>query len=262
MGLWRGLWQGQPIQTQREIEQMGEDLAPGDRLGQAPNQTRTPAIQILSVGLPRTEALPVANGRHQTVRSGGDWGRNLFGIKNRKLKLADRDVSGETSAVDLGGAPGGASFEHHSKSENTKPTPRSSISSFGSWTVHSGAGPISPGLGDRIFRGAHTTTWLTALEFGFRNRRGRWAPQRDHRHRVLRSPGGFQPIINLWPIKRNIPPKTNAITAASTLPSSPFDEGHIDMAWVGGQILSDMRITSSKDPHVPSLTLSWRSLST
>jgi hypothetical protein len=49
---------------------------------------------------------------------------------------------------------------------------------------------------------------------------------------VLRSPGGFQPIINLWPIKRNIPPKTNAITAASTLPSSPFDEGHIDMAWV------------------------------
>jgi hypothetical protein len=170
---------------------MGGDLGPGDRLGQAPNQTRTPAIQILSVGLPRTEALPVANGRHQTVRSGGDWGRNLFGIKNRKLKLADRDVSGETSAVDLGGAPGGASFEHHSKSENTEPTPRSSISSFGPWTVHSGAGPISPGLGDRIFRGAHTTTWLTALEFGFRNRRGRWAPQPDHRHRVLRSPGGF-----------------------------------------------------------------------
>src|SRR6266446_1411338 len=72
--------------------------------GQAPNQKRSPAVQILPVGLPRTAALPVANGGHQPVRSGGDWERNLFGIKNRKLKLADRDVSGETSAADLRGA--------------------------------------------------------------------------------------------------------------------------------------------------------------
>jgi hypothetical protein len=98
----------------------------------------------LPVGLPTTAALPVANGRHQTVRSGGDWGRNLFGIKTRKLKLADRDVSSETSAVDLGGAPGGASFEHHSKSENTEPTPRSSSRHSGPGRFTAAQGPLAP----------------------------------------------------------------------------------------------------------------------
>jgi hypothetical protein len=81
------------IQTRREIEQTGRHLGPRDRLAKPQNQTRTPAVQILPVGLPRTAALRRLRRAPSNGSEADGTGYEIFSkSKIESLELADRNV--------------------------------------------------------------------------------------------------------------------------------------------------------------------------
>jgi hypothetical protein len=103
---------------------MGGDLGPGDRLAE-PQTRREPRPFMLPVGLPRTAALRVANGRHQTVSLEAEGTGNE--IYSESKTETSRRTYAEPNSSCLGGDLGDAGVENSRSMAAILPVLRSGI---------------------------------------------------------------------------------------------------------------------------------------